>query len=70
MTATIDINQMQFSEKMALLEALWSDLSSDPDQIEVPQWHKDILDERQRAIENGTSEVLDLDVAKEQIKIN
>ncbi len=59
---------MPLPEKLALLEAVWSELSSEPDQIEIPQWHKDILDERMRAGENGTAELIDWEVAKEQIK--
>ena len=58
---------MPFPEKLALLEALWIELSSEPDQIEVPQWHKDILDERMRAVESGSVEIIDWEVAKQQI---
>lgn len=59
---------MPFPEKLALLEALWIELSSEPDQIEVPQWHKDILDERMREAESGSVEIIDWEVAKQQIK--
>ena len=68
MIAHADIRQMPFPEKLALLEAVWSELASDPDQIEVPQWHKDILDKRMLADENGTADLIEWDVAKEQIK--
>jgi len=68
MIAQSEIRQMPLPEKLALLEAVWSELSSEPDQIEIPQWHKDILDERMRAGENGTAELIDWEVAKEQIK--
>jgi len=59
---------MTFPEKLALLEALWIELSSEPDQIDIPQWHKDILDERMREAESGSVEIIDWEVAKQQIK--
>ncbi len=59
---------MPFPEKLALLEALWIELSSEPDQIDIPQWHKDILDERMRAAESGNVEIIDWEVAKQQIR--
>ena len=59
---------MAFPEKLALLEALWIELSSEPDQIDIPQWHKDILDERMREAESGSVEIIDWEVAKQQIR--
>jgi hypothetical protein len=59
---------MPFPEKLALLEALWIELSSEPDQIDIPQWHKDILDERMREAESGSVEIIDWEVAKQQIR--
>ena len=66
--AQAEIRQLPLPEKLALLEAVWSELASDPDTVEVPQWHKDILDERQRLMDQGSSQVIDWDLAKEQIK--
>ncbi|NBS52646.1 MAG: acyl-protein synthetase [Spartobacteria bacterium] len=68
MIAQSEIRQMPFPEKLALLEALWIELSSEPDQIDIPQWHKDILDERMREAESGSVEIIDWEVAKQQIK--
>jgi putative addiction module component (TIGR02574 family) len=68
MIAQADIRQMPLSEKLALLETLWAEISSEPEQIEIPQWHKDILDERLQAAERGEVEVLDWEVAKAQIR--
>ena len=67
MIAQAEIRQLPLPEKLALLEAVWSELASDPDTVEVPDWHKDILDERQRLLEQGSAQVLDWELAKEQI---
>jgi putative addiction module component (TIGR02574 family) len=67
MIAQAEIRKLPLTEKLELLEAVWSELSSEPDTIEVPQWHKDILDERQHRVEQGSMEAIDWEVAKEQI---
>lgn len=67
MIAPQEIHQMAFREKLALLEIVWSEISLEPDKIEVPQWHRDILDERERALQAGQEQVLDWDEAKKQI---
>ncbi|QIF05797.1 addiction module protein [Roseimicrobium sp. ORNL1] len=68
MIAPSEIKQMTLPEKLELLEAVWSEIASDPDQVEVPQWHKDILDERQRAFEEGRDKAIDWEEAKRQIE--
>jgi putative addiction module component (TIGR02574 family) len=68
MIAPSEIRQLPLSEKLELLEAVWSEISNNPDQVEVPQWHKDILDERQRAVEEGRVKILDWEEAKRQIE--
>jgi len=65
--AQAEIRQLPLPEKLALLEAVWSELASEPDTIEVPQWHREILDDRQRMMDQGSAQVLDWELAKEQI---
>ena len=69
MIAQTEIRKLPLSEKLELLETVWSELSSDPDTIDVPQWHKDILDERQHAMEQGAMKAIDWELAKEQINL-
>ncbi len=67
MIAQGEIRQMSLPEKIALLEAVWAELSIDPGQIEVPQWHKDILDQRELALQEGRATLIDWEEAKKQI---
>jgi hypothetical protein len=67
MIAQSEIRQMPLSEKVALLEAVWAELSLAPDQVEVPQWHMDLLDERDSALKQGSAAILDWEDAKKQI---
>lgn len=49
------------------METIWSEISAKPEEIEVPQWHKDILDERDQALRGGHEQILDWDEAKKEI---
>ncbi len=33
-------------ERLALVEALWDSLGADPAAVPVPDWHRDILEQR------------------------
>ena len=59
---------MPFEEKLRFLEAVWAELSLEPDSIEVPQWPKDILDERDQAVQAGRDPILEWPEAKKQIE--
>ena len=67
MSTTLDLDHMTTEEKLAAMEELWEDLSR-RDAVPVPQWHKDILDERQRLIDEGKAEFIDWETAKKQIR--
>ena len=43
-------------------------LAADPEQVEVPQWHKEILDQRETDLQNGRATVLEWEAAKKQIE--
>ena len=68
MIARQEIRQMPFEEKLRLLEAVWAELSLEPDRIEVPQWRKDILDERDQAVQAERNQILEWEEAKKQIE--
>ncbi len=62
-----EIRELPLAEKLQIMEAIWEDLRSHADQVLVPQWHKDLLDERRRAVEAGRDEVLDWDTVKDSL---
>ena len=67
MLTELQLEQMTIEEKLQAMEALWNDLCR-RNAVPVPQWHKDILDERQRLIDEGKAEFIDWETAKEQIR--
>ena len=66
MPATIDLKHLTTPEKLRLMEALWHELS-DSD-VQSPEWHKDVLAERDRLITSGEDSFIDWDVAKRQLR--
>jgi hypothetical protein len=68
MIALDQIRKMPFYEKLLVMEAIWDDISREEDKLDVPQWHKDILDERERLIADGKAKFIDWEEAKKEIK--
>lgn len=46
-----ELTQLSKNEKLLLVEALWDSIASDPDQLEVPEHHKNILEKRLQSFE-------------------
>jgi hypothetical protein len=57
---TNEIKKMSTIDRLQTMEALWDSLVDGGDEMESPQWHLDILEERKRRIENGTAEFISL----------
>jgi hypothetical protein len=68
MPVTLPLNEMTVSEKLQLMEALWADLSRDPDTLESPEWHREILEERERKIAAGEARFSGWEQAKADMR--
>jgi Putative addiction module component len=66
--ASLPLDQMSTEEKLAALEAIWGDLSRNEQQLPVPDWHKQVLDQRQRQIDRGEATFIDWEEAKRRIR--
>jgi putative addiction module component (TIGR02574 family) len=60
-----EIQQLPLGEKLQIMEAIWEDLRLRAEQVEVPQWHKDLLDARRKAVNENREEILDWDAVKQ-----
>jgi len=67
MPTTLALKQLTVKEKLQVMEELWSDLCLNQDQIPVPQWHRDLLDERERLVQEGKAVFIDWKTAKKRI---
>lgn len=68
MIALSELRDLPLDEKMRMMEALWDGISPQEVNLEVPQWHKDILDQRQQLIQEGKAKFIDWEIAKQQIR--
>ncbi|MFM8982575.1 MAG: addiction module protein [Spartobacteria bacterium] len=68
MSVIEQIHQLSLQEKLIAMEAIWDDISRVEESVEIPQWHKDLLDEREQLIADGKARFIDWEEAKEQIK--
>ncbi|MCW9707656.1 addiction module protein [Fodinibius salsisoli] len=54
-----ELSRLNKNEKLLLVEALWDSIASDPEEVEVPDHHKSILEQRLKTLEkdkkNGSS---------------
>ena len=67
MTVEIPVEQMTVEEKLQAMELLWENLRRDEKNIPVPQWHRDLLDERERLIAEDKAHFEDWETAKKWI---
>ncbi len=68
MKVTLPLKQMTVSEKIGIMEDIWSDVSSTGGLYLPPEWHDRILEERVRLAESGEVGFTDWETAKRQIK--
>ena len=67
MSLQLPIDQLTIAEKLRIMEELWDDLRKRAEGLPIPQWHKDLLDERERLIEKGEAQFDDWEAAKKRI---
>jgi hypothetical protein len=68
MATTLDLGTMTTVEKLRLMEDLWQSLSADGQKLDSPDWHGDVLAERDRLIESGEEKYVDWEIAKKQLR--
>jgi hypothetical protein len=68
MPVTLPLSDLTVSEKLQLMEALWEDLSRNADALKSPEWHRDVLEDREQRIASGEARFSDWDKAKDDIR--
>ncbi len=58
---------MSFAEKMEVIDTIWTDILSHPEDIEWPSWHETYLKQVEEEIANGTAKFVDFEAAKKHI---
>ncbi len=70
MSANLPLHEMSLEEKLQTMEALWEDLSREPDRIESPSWHLGIFLKRNRGKELQSGEATFADWEKAKVSIH
>ena len=52
---------MSTIDRLQAIEALWDSFIGEKSEIDSPEWHRNILDERKRKIENGKAKFISLE---------
>ena len=68
MSITLPLEKMSVEEKIQAMETIWDDLCSRANSLASPDWHGEVLAEREAAIERGDDEFIDWETAKQNIK--
>lgn len=68
MALAIPLDQMTANEKLQLLEELWADLAKQPEEIPSPDWHGEILRQREQRIASGSACFYDIADAKQAVR--
>jgi len=67
MPVAVQLDRLSLSEKLALLEDLWDDLRRTPASVASPEWHRELLAEREQAVREGRVTFRSLDQARKRI---
>lgn len=67
MAQDVPLNSMSVSEKLQLMEDVWTSLCQNTGDVQSPEWHEEVLSERRRRLEAGETNVSSWDEAKARL---
>lgn len=59
-----EIKKLDVKDRIILMNDIWESLESENSQIESPNWHKDIVEERIEKIKSGKANFISLEKLK------
>jgi hypothetical protein len=68
MHVQLPLDQMTLADKLEVMESLWADLSRRSDDLPSPDWHRDVLFERRKLVEEGKLKFLDWQKAFDELR--
>jgi putative addiction module component (TIGR02574 family) len=57
MSIDLPLESLSVAEKVRLLESVWQSLCSHSGDVQSPEWHREVLEERKRRLEDGRATV-------------
>ena len=61
------IHKLPKTEKLKVMEFLWTELSSSEGDYTSPQWHKEALQQTEQRLADGKEEIIDWHEAKQTL---
>ncbi len=58
---TLEINTMPVEERLILMEDIWNSFHTSEDDIASPQWHQEVVQERQESLRSGNAKLFTID---------
>ncbi len=68
MSVQLPLDQMTLADKLEVMETLWADLSHRPADLPSPDWHREVLQERKRLVNEGKLKFLDWETAIAELR--
>jgi hypothetical protein len=68
MSIDLPLETMTLADKLEAMETLWADISKQPAALPSPAWHREVLQERRRLVEEGELKFLDWDTAIAELR--
>lgn len=63
-------DDLSVDEQIAYVESLWDRIAATPEQVPVPEWHREVLDERLKDDEANPEAGATWDVVRERLRDN
>lgn len=63
-----EINQLELSEKILLVEDIWDSIASSNSELPMPKWQKQELDSRYKAYKKGSLELYDSQAVHDELR--
>ena len=57
MSMDLSLESLSVAEKVRLLESVWQSLCKHSGDVQSPEWHREVLEERKRRLEDGRATV-------------
>ena len=67
-TTIPEIDKMTPAQQIELMEALWKSMSERNVNGEPPEWHLKYLEDREKAVAEGTDPFIDLDIFEDDLR--
>jgi len=68
MIAASEIAKMDLDEKLRTVEMIWDSIAQEPERVQSPAWHGEVLAGRLAKIKRGQARFLTIDEVKRKLR--